>query len=174
MTFETLNNNVMLVELSVEEMKNFHITYDSLNNDNDNTKSVIKNLLCCIDVDNRIARGEKVTVEALPIADGGCFFIFTFSSAYKKRYRLKKGNCSVVFSVDTLDNLLDLIGVCKKQKKAKGIWMIYKMDNRYYLFTPSTDEKTNDLISEFGEQVDKITYSRVIEHGRDLGKVYLQ
>ena len=38
MTFETLNDNVMLVELSGDEMEKLHIKYDSLNNDNEKTQ----------------------------------------------------------------------------------------------------------------------------------------
>ena len=42
MTFETLNNNVMLVELSGKEMEKFHITYEMLNDNSEKTQIALK------------------------------------------------------------------------------------------------------------------------------------
>ena len=44
MIIETLNENVMLLELSGDEMEKFHITYDILNCNNEKTKNVLKTL----------------------------------------------------------------------------------------------------------------------------------
>ena len=78
MIVENLNNNVMLVELSVDEMKEYDITYETLNNQDRKNQVAIKNLLEQIDPRNILENGGKVIVEAMPIDGGGCFFIFTF------------------------------------------------------------------------------------------------
>ena len=67
MIFESLNNNVMLVELSDDEMKTYNITYESLNNQDADTQIAIRKLLDHIDNKNSIKTGGKVVVEALPI-----------------------------------------------------------------------------------------------------------
>ena len=51
MTFEALNGNVVLVELSGEEMKNFNITYDTLESD-EHTERVIRTILKDIPCEN--------------------------------------------------------------------------------------------------------------------------
>ena len=38
---------------------------------------------------------DKILVEALPICDGGCFFIFTFTQKKKVRYKMKRYNESL-------------------------------------------------------------------------------
>ena len=97
MIFETLNDNVILLELSHDEMKKFHITYDILNSNNEKTKNVLKALLHNIDTENRFSKGEKVLIEAMPTENGGCFFILTFSNRRKTVYRIKRSNESAVF-----------------------------------------------------------------------------
>ena len=45
MNYESLNDNVILVELTKEEMSQFHITYDSLDCDNELTEFAIRKIL---------------------------------------------------------------------------------------------------------------------------------
>ena len=45
MTFDKLNDNIILVGLSSEEMREYKITYENLNNDNKDSQSAIRNLL---------------------------------------------------------------------------------------------------------------------------------
>ena len=112
MTFETLNNNVMLVELSGKEMEKFHITYEMLSDNSEKTQLALKLLLWEIHPEKRLSRGEKVVVEAMPTENGGCFFIFTFT--YKKRYKVKRKNTAFIFCADNLNDFLDFISVIKK------------------------------------------------------------
>ena len=44
MNYETLNNNVMLVELTCEDMKNLSLTYDSFDN-KETTSTAVKRIL---------------------------------------------------------------------------------------------------------------------------------
>ena len=174
MTFETLNDNVMLVELSGEEMEKYHITYESLNESNEKTQKVLKNLLHKIDTENRISKGEKVVVEAMPTENGGCFFIFTFTQIVKRRYKVKKNNESSVFKTESIDNLLDFISIANKENFSKQKCEIFGFDNTYFLFIPKTNERINAIVCEFGEKTEDICREWLTEHGKSLGKVYLQ
>ncbi len=173
MTFETLNNNVMLVELSVDDMNKYNITYESLNNQDTQTQVAIRNLLKRIDHKKHIENGGKVVVEALPIDGGGCFFIFTFTQN-RKRYRLKKHELMGFFSVEKLNDLLDLISTLRKGENFDFSVTLYQMNNCYYISVPRDNTKLNVILGEYGECVDRITGIRVMEYGRKIGKIYLQ
>ncbi len=174
MTFETLNENVMLLELTNDEMKKFNITYESLSNESENTQTAIKSLLQRIDVENRMSRGEKVVVEALPIEDGGCFFIFTFTRTVKRRYKVKKSDISLIFKAERLNDFLDFVSVVKSGMKINQQCEAYELKNEYYLFIPKKNDKLNAVVSEFGNISHNVDYQRLREYGRCLGKVYLQ
>lgn len=174
MIFETLNENVMLIELTCDEMKKFHITYDTLNDSNENTQIALKRLLQKVDADDRVSKGEKVVVEALPIENGGCFFIITFTNPVKKRYRVKKNNFSLIFKAECLNDFLDFISAAKNSINTEQKCYAYEMENNFYLFIPKSDDKINAVISEFGIISNNTDYERLKEYGKSLGEIYLQ
>ena len=133
MIFESLNDNVMLLELSYDEMEKYHITYDTINCDDEKTKNILKSLLYKIDTENRISKGEKVLVEAMPTEDGGCFFILTFTRKRKTVYRLKRNCVSAIFHTDTIDNMLDFLSAIKNKKITDKKIEAFSMDNGYFL-----------------------------------------
>lgn len=174
MIFETLNDNVMLVELSKEEMEKFHITYESLNDGSEKTQIALKSLLWGIDKEKRLAKGEKVIVEAMPTENGGCFFIFTFTYNRKKRYRVKKNTGNFIFCAENLNDFLDFISQAIKNTGQKQICEAYKLKNNYYLFIPDENHMLRHFVTEFGEKSENICHEWLMEHGENLGKVYLQ
>ncbi len=174
MTFETLNDNVMLVELSGDEMEKLHITYESLNDSSEKTQIALKSLLHKIDAEKRLSKGEKVVVEAMPMENGGCFFIFTFTYIKKKRYKVKKNDVSLIFQTDNLNNLLDFVSVAKKNTNIQQTCEAYKLKNSYYLFIPIENENLNHLVCEYGESLKNFSHEWLKEHCNSLGTVYLQ
>lgn len=173
MIFETLNDNVMLVELSGEEMERFHITYELLNNDNVNVQFAIKNLLHKIDAKNRLSKGEKVIVEAMPTENGGCFFIFTFTPVCKRKYRLKRKEKSLIFSTEKLDDLLDFISTMKMERINQKC-ELFNMEDEFFMVIPESNEKLIATVSEFGEIYSNTNYMKLKEYGKYMGNVYLQ
>ncbi len=174
MILETLNDNIMLVELTSDEMEKFHITYDSLSDSNESTQVAIKNLLQRVDVDNRISKGERVVVEALPTENGGCFFIFTFTKPPKKRYKVKKNDTSLIFKAECLNDFLDFISTAKSNVISDQKCHAYEMKNCFYLFIPKTNDRINAVVSEFGTASNNTDYERLKEYGKSLGEIYLQ
>jgi negative regulator of genetic competence, sporulation and motility len=173
MTFDKLNDNIILVELSSEEMREYKITYENLNNDNKDSQSAIRNLLDSVDKRKRIEKGEKVIVEALPIENGGCFFIFTFTPSVKKKYKIKKSEGTTFFYMGNMNNLLDFINVAKKTFENETSVTVYKMNEEFFISTNGNHD-LNNLLSEFGEIVENFNRNRILEYGENQGRIYLQ
>ncbi|MBR5246178.1 MAG: hypothetical protein IKV25_02255 [Clostridia bacterium] len=173
MIVENLNNNVMLVELSVDEMKKYDITYENLNNQDRKNQVAIKNLLKQIDQQNLHGNSGKVIVEAMPIDGGGCFFIFTFPQP-QKRYKLKKTDSVCFYHLEKLDDLLDFLNVTKKTPNSDIFINAYKMNKNYYVSVSNENSKIKTILNEFGNETDKTTGFRILEYGKNIGKFYLQ
>lgn len=171
MIYEVLNDNMMLVELSSEEMKKYCITYENIENNEKTARTAIKSILSRTDAAERLARGENVTVEALPVPNGGCFFILTFT-AKKTRYKVKK-EAFYVFETEKLDNLLDFISVMRKKDEKSGKCRAYKMNDSYFMSIPSDLPEAIRLMGEYGKRSAVDTYI-LSEYGKLLGNVYLQ
>lgn len=171
MIYEALNDNMMLIELSHEEMVKYHITYENIENDEKTTRTAIKSILSRTDAAERLERGENVTVETLPVPNGGCFFILTFTEK-KTRYRVKK-EPFCVFETEKLDNLLDFISAMRKTEGKSGKCKAYKMNDRYFLSIPADLPKAVRLMGEYGKRSGIDTY-RLSEYAEKLGTVYLQ
>lgn len=174
MIIETLNNNVMLVELSKDEMKSLNITYEDLDKHSKVTQSALKSLLCKIDTKKRASNGTGVLVEALPTEDGGCFFIFTFKNKEFFRYRAKINKDYAVFKADNIDDFLDFMKTARPYCKKKTFCKAFKLKNKYYLYFPEKSNRLCQLMWEYGKKVDFITYEWLNEHCETLGKIYLQ
>lgn len=172
MTFEMLNDSVMLVELSFEEMKKYHITYETLNCDSQFTQSAIQSILKVIKASDKFNMNDKILVEALPVYDGGCFFIFTFTQKKKIRYKMKKYNDYTVFKTDKLDNLLDFVSTLKKQYQKNLEYEIYKLENSFYMEIPENSQKLNAVVGEFG-QVSNVIPEKIREYGDKIGLVVI-
>ena len=172
MTFEMLNDSVILVELSFDEMKKYHITYETLACDCQFTQSAIQSILKVIKASDKFNMSDKILVEALPICDGGCFFIFTFTQKKKIRYKMKKYNDYTVFKTDTIDNLLDFVSALKKQYRKNLEYEIYKLENSFYMQIPENSQKINAVMGEFG-QISDVIPEKIREYGDKVGLVVI-
>ena len=168
MTFEVLNETTILVELTFEEMKKYHITYETLDSDN----NAIKNILGVIKASDKIRESEKITIEALPVNDGGCFFILTFTPKKKVRYKMKRISKNSVFKTDNIDNLLDFVSVLKLRHSENLKYEIYKMNNSFYMQIPEISQKLHAIMEEFG-QISDVTSEKINEYGVLLGSVII-
>ena len=166
MTFEVLNETTILVELTFEEMKKYHITYETLDSNN----NAIKNILNVIKASDKFNDSEKITIEALPVNDGGCFFILTFTPKKKVRYKMRKLPNTCVFKTDNLDNLVDFVSALKAKHQKNLKYEIYKMNNSFYMQIPERSQKLHAVMGEFG-QISDIIPEKINEYGVLLGSV---
>lgn len=175
MTFEAMNKNCMIVELSAEEMEQYDITYDTLDQKNAHTKSFIKKILshACESQYNSLSNCRKITVEALPVGDGGCFFILTFVSSPKGRYRVKRPCENVTLEVKSMDDLLDFVSAVKKKRSKTCECEIYRYKDRYFLTVPDCPKIFSPMMREFGIVLPEIheKFSVFREHGNLMGTV---
>ena len=171
MIFEALNDNMMLIELSQEEMEKYRITYENIENDQQTARIAIKSILSRTDAAERLEKGENVMVEALPVPNGGCFFILTFTEK-KTRYKVKK-DAFHIFETENLDNLLDFDSAMRKTESKSGKCIAYKMNDRYFLSIPRDLPKAIRIMGEFGTRSSVDTY-RLSEYGKQIGEFYLQ
>lgn len=172
MTFEMLNDSVILVELSFDEMKKYHITYETLACDCQFTQSAIQSILKVIKASDKFNMSDKILVEALPICDGGCFFIFTFTQKKRVRYKMKSYNDYTIFKTDTVDNLLDFVSALKKQYRKNLEYEIYKLENSFYMQIPENSQKINAVMGEFG-QISDVIPEKIREYGDKVGLVVI-
>lgn len=168
MTFEVLNETTILVELTFEEMKKHNITYETLDSNN----NAIKNILNIIKASDKIDTSEKITVEALPVNDGGCFFILTFTPKKKTRYKMRKLSGNSVFKTDNLDNLLDFVSALKEKHPKNLKYEIYKMNESFYMQIPERSQKLYAVMGEFG-QISDVIPEKINEYGVLLGSVII-
>ena len=168
MTFEVLNETTILVELTFEEMKKHNITYETLDSNN----NAIKNILNIIKASDKIDTSEKITVEALPVNDGGCFFILTFTPKKKVRYKMRKLQNNSVFKTDNLDNLLDFVSALKEKHPKNLKYEIYKMNESFYMQIPERSQKLYAVMGEFG-QISDVIPEKINEYGVLLGSVII-
>lgn len=169
MNYESLNDNVMLVELSKEEMNQFHITYDSLDCDNELTEIAIRKILNEISQD-KIKTNNKITVEALPTDDGGCFFIFTFS-VKPHRYKVKKTDNDFFFKTDNINSVLDTILSVQRRSDVKTPCKIFEMNNDFYLQLSPKHKRFYPIFKEYGLVSNSFSKEIINEHGKLLGEI---
>lgn len=167
MTFEVLNETTILVELTFEEMKKHNITYETLESNN-----AIKNILNVIKASGTFNTSEKITIEALPVNNGGCFFILTFAPKKKTRYKMKKLNTNSVFKTDNIDNILDFVSALKEKYQKNLKYEIYKMNNAFYMQIPERNQQLNAVMGEFG-QISDVAPEKIGEYGILLGSVII-
>ena len=175
MTFEAMNKNCLIVELSAEEMEQYDITYDTLDQKSAHTKSFIKKILhrACESQYNILSNCRKITVEALPVGDGGCFFILTFLKSPKGRYRVKRHGEKTTLEVKSMDDLLDFVSAAKKRQLGSYKCEIYRCDGKYFLTVPDCPKNFSLMMREFGSVLPEAceNFSIFREHGSLMGTV---
>lgn len=175
MTFEAMNSNCLIVELSKEEMEQYDITYDTLDQKSARTKSFIRKILSRayeLKYDN-LSNCRKITVEALPIGDGGCFFILTFLKTPSGRYRVKRPAEKVTLEAENMDDLLDFVSAAKKRQSTPCKCEIYRCDGKYFLTVPDCPKHFSLMMREYGSVLPETydTFFVFREHGSLIGTV---
>lgn len=171
MNYETLNENCLLVELTCEEMKQLHITYESLDSNSELCENAVRKILKEISRD-KIKPNNKITVEALPTNDGGCFFIFTFSEK-KHRYKVKKPCNDIFFYTDNLNGLLDSISSAQRLNGHKAPCRVFKMNDNFYLYLSQNHKHLHPIFKEFGSITNSFSKEMLNEHGVFMGEVVI-
>ena len=81
---------------------------------------------------------------------------------------------SLIFHSDNINDFLDFISMAKKNARKQQLCEAYELKNDYFLVIPGEDEMINHLVEEYGERTRNVSHEWLMEHGKNLGKVYLQ
>ena len=76
--------------------------------------------------------------------------------------------------MENLNDLLDFLCVTRKLPNSENSIDAYRMNKNYYVSIPRENSKIKTVLNEFGVEVDKTTGYRILEYGKNLGKIYLQ
>lgn len=158
MRMETIDSHRIMVELTKDDLIKLNITYEEMDYSNIETRRVIWTLLdearrtlgCDIDPSG------KLTVEAIPAPDGGCFLQFTVPKVhFAKTARLKHENI-LIYEFNTADDLL---------QSSRRI-LTDEIDSELYM---SPDERKYRLIvyPHYGSENTALILS---EHGKSCGE----
>lgn len=176
MIFETRGDNVMIVEMSNEEMETFSVTYETLSSDDISTEKMVRKIIDrAISLSSDIQKDcEKITVEALP-SDSGCFFILTFSKRQKKRYRVKNTSDQLLLEAESVDEILDFASAVKRERIIRGTGKLYRCDGKYQLYVSSSAPKVVRFMEEFGavRRIKSVHLCRLAEYGTYMGGIRL-
>lgn len=175
MRFLSETDGSIMVELSSEDMQRLDITYDMLDYSNIETRRVLWTVLD----EARLALGrdidisEKMLIEAIPSADGGCVFYFS------RPARAKRGDISLrlheresLCRMSSADELLSLLEFLKGL--GRGLELEVFCDGREYAVL-LLSELEPQLLAEFGymEKSIGLCAAHLREHWRSLGVLRL-
>lgn len=169
MTFEKLGDNVVLVELTDTEMNGYSVTYETLSSDDPHAKIMIKKIVeRSKELSFSKRNCEKITVEAFPICDGGCFFILTFTPKKSSRYLVKNQAENIIIEYENMDSLLDFSLALKSSHSQSDNGKLYRYNEKYFLFT---DKFSSHLPEEYGKvhNGNSVFANRITEYGTFLG-----
>ena len=84
------------------------------------------------------------------------------------------GKARSCFNEHMKNNLLDFLNITRKIPNSEISVDAYRMNKDYYVSIPKENSKIKTVLNEFGDEVDKTTSYRILEYGKNLGRIYLQ
>lgn len=174
MTVEQIDGNRLIIALCDEDMKNFHLDYQSLGMTDDHSGKVLKQLLLLAEMETGIdIHNKKITVEALGF-ENGCVLLVTVAVKPKMsehRYTVRTRPHIFIAEFQEIDDLFS----CMEQLKNKNMYIprseLYLYNDKYYLIFISKiaiRKKLRHLLMEFchSGSTDLLSYYRIAEHGK--------
>ena len=173
MTIEKLDKEKILISLCSQDMKDYSLSFDSMNLDNDHSRKVILRLLrlaCNKTGIDYLAK--SVIVEALP-CEGGCLILMTVINKQKTRhkYRVKRLSEKPCFVFENAENLLGAM------EKLKGVSLVHPnslwlCEGSYRLVFdyPLVPDSVERVLWEYSrrQSLSAVQVSRLCEQGRLL------
>ncbi len=114
MKINSPNKSKIIVELNEDDMSELDITYSCLDYSNIETRRVIWTLLdrARHTLGRDIDPSSKMTIETVPLGDGGCVIFFTVNDIPENIKAIISEN-EQVYEFESLDNVIDLFSSLK-------------------------------------------------------------
>lgn len=151
---ETIDSHRIMVELTKDDLVNLNITYEEMDYSNIETRRVIWTLLdearrtlgCDIDPSG------KLTVEAIPAPDGGCFLQFTVPKVHVAKTARSKSEDILICEFNSADDLLQASRRILTDEIDSELYMSHdEKQYRLIVYSHSDNENTALILSEHGK-----------------------
>jgi negative regulator of genetic competence, sporulation and motility len=168
---DLLENGCLKILLTEDDLKEFHLTFEDLDYNNDATRSAMHKLLETARRETGFDSSGSLMIEALPV-DGGCMLLLTPIGS-KRHIRMKRVVGPYIFELDDVDTVFRLAKSVGGKTPPMFGSSLYRFDKKYRLVlypgTPLSREIGN-LLGEFarpaGEGDAAAAYTA--EHGESI------
>lgn len=155
MFIEQLDNTRLLITLEQEDLNIFELEPYSISFENNETKSLLKQLLTLAAIKAGVSIKDKsLSVEAMPY-DSGCFLLVTIKPKGKRKiYRIKGESTQILTKFNTTEEMLGAVKRIYDTGINPADCSLFEGDGNYYLLIVSDrslPEKVHHILTEYGE-----------------------
>lgn len=168
---DLLENGCLKILLTEDDLKDFHLTFEDLDYNNDKTRAAMHQLLEAARRETGFDSSGSLIIEALPV-DGGCMLLLTPTGG-KRHVRMKRVVGPYIFELDDADTVLRLAKSVGGHTPPMFGSSLYRFDKRYRLVlypgAPLTREMGN-LLGEFARPAGEgdVAAAYTAEHGESI------
>lgn len=155
MFIEQLDNTRLLITLEQEDLDTFELEPYSISLENNETKSLLKQLLTLAAIKAGMPIKDKVlSIEALPY-DYGCFLLVTIKAKDKRRtYRVKSDVKTTLAYFPDVEAMLNAVKRLYDLSASVSDCSLFEYNGSYCLsltYSNSCSESINRILSEYGK-----------------------
>jgi negative regulator of genetic competence, sporulation and motility len=168
---DLLENGCLKIILTEEDLREFHLTFEDLDYNNENTRNILHQLLDTARHETGFDSSGSLIIEALPV-DGGCMLLLTPTGG-KRHVRMKRVVGPYIFELEDADTVLRLAQSVVGYTSPMFGSSLYKFDKRYRLVlypgAPLSREIGN-LLGEFARPAGEgdLAAAYTAEHGESI------
>ncbi len=167
MEFELIGRDRLRVEISCEELSEYHLTYAQLDYSNQPTKKAITDILMKASAAAGFPlRGGKMLIEVFPVRGGGCSIIFTRLPSAPRRFTPVPGKSTASFTFDALEDVLSAARRIDRLSLRSS--RLYQCGARFTLTVSAPRKRDLWVLGEFGNRLENTDAARMEEHGQYL------
>lgn len=171
MKIDLLENGCLKILLTEEDLRDFNLTFEDMDYNNEITRSALHQLLDTARRETGFDSSGSLIIEALPV-DGGCMLLLTPTGG-KRHVRMKRVVGPYIFELDDADTVLRLARSVGENTPPMFGSSLYRFDKRYRLVlypgAPLTREMGN-LLGEFARPAGEgdVAAAYTAEHGESI------
>lgn len=171
MEFRAPDEHTIATRLTRSDLEKMHMTFDTMDYADANTREMIHSLLEHARQELHIAANThgRTIIEAFGERDGGCRIVFRLPTEEGRlRLMVKRRSSPALFSFDGIDPLLDACAALPVQPESD----LYQYGTHYFLLMPAgiRESSVHAVLTEFGTDLgtDPVRVQAVREHGQLL------
>ena len=166
MNIEIVTERSVLVELTPAELSAWKLSYESLNEKNDQTSTAIRNSLGeIVRQTGRTLLPRPLEIDLLPSRAGGCLMIISQIDASRK-----KRQQSLICTFTSVNALLDCLAACRCTDLSFTVDEGYRFGDTFGLIVNQYEASALPFLREFGKvwKADDYAIAQIREAGERL------